>query len=82
MLRCRICKSRFSERKGTVYFNARLPDKKIEAIADHLREGAGIRATGRLVKASKNTVLRYATLSGKHAFNMHNELVAFSPRDT
>ena len=28
MLRCQTCKVRFSERKGTVYFGARMPEEK------------------------------------------------------
>lgn len=46
---------------------------------EHLREGNGIRRTSRLVKHSKDTVLRYSALAGKHALNLHDELVAISP---
>ena len=31
MLRCRTCKARFSERKGTPLFDARLPPEKVES---------------------------------------------------
>ena len=81
MLRCSICKSRFSERKGTIYFNSSLTDNKIEEIINHVREGTGIRGTSRLMKVSTDTVIRYVRLGGSHAQNMHNELVAISPRD-
>ena len=30
MLRCRTCKARFSERKGTPLFDARLPPEKVD----------------------------------------------------
>ena len=33
ILRCRVCKSRFSERKGTPLFDARLPAEKVESVA-------------------------------------------------
>ena len=51
------------------------------AILKHLREGCGTRATGRLVEVDKNTVTRYLAISGAHAERLHDELVAFSPRD-
>ena len=79
LLRCRICKARFSEYKGTPYFNSRLPKSEVSNILEHLREGNGIRRTGRLVKHSTDTVLRYNALAGQHALNLHDELVAISP---
>ena len=81
LLRCRSCKDRFSERKGTPYFNSRLEKDEVTKILDHLREGNGIRRTGRLVCHDKDTVARYSSLAGKHAFMLHDELVALSPRD-
>ena len=81
MVHCRTCKAFFSERKGTVLEQARLPDEKALAILKHLREGCGTRATGRLVEVDKNTVTRYLALAGAHAESLHDELVAFSPPD-
>jgi transposase-like protein len=81
MVSCRTCKARFSERKGTVLEQARLPDEKVHAVLDHIREGCGTRATSRLVKVDKNTVTRYIALAGAHAEPLHRELVAFSPDD-
>jgi hypothetical protein len=49
MLRCRTCKARFSERKGTPLFGATLPEEKIYSLLEHIDEGCGIRETGRLV---------------------------------
>ena len=48
LLYCQTCKARFSERKGTVFFQARLPDKKVESVLDHIQEGCGVRQTARL----------------------------------
>jgi len=79
LLRCCICKDRFSENKGTPYSNSRLPKEGVTNIMDHLRERNGIRRTGRLVKHANNTVLRYSKLAGQHALNLHGELVAISP---
>ena len=81
MAYCRTCKARFSERKGTVLEQARLPDETVHAVLDHIREGCGTRATSRLVKVDKNTVTRYIAKAGAHAGPLHRELVAFSPRD-
>jgi transposase-like protein len=81
MVYCRTCKARFSERKGTVLEQARLPDETVHAVLDHIREGCGTRATSRLVKVDKNTVTRYIAKAGAHAEPLHRELVAFSPRD-
>jgi len=79
LLRCRTCKARFSERKGTPLFDTRLPEDKAIAVFEHLADGCGVRQTGRLVGVNKNTVVRLAELAGQHAHQLHDELVAFSP---
>ena len=81
LLRCRTCKARFSERKGTPLFAAQLPEDKVAAVLSHIAEGVGVRKTGRLVGVNKNTVVRYCLLAGEHARQLHDELVAFSPGD-
>ena len=81
LLRCRRCKARFSERKGTPLFGAQLPQDKVAAVLSHIAEGVGVRKTGRLVGVNKNTVVRYCLLAGEHAQQLHDELVAFSPPD-
>ena len=88
-LYCRACKARFSERKGTPLYNAKLPTEKVVAILDHVREGCGVRQTGRLVGVSKNTANRYiwlarhnhGGLAGDHSRRLHDEMVALSPSD-
>jgi LacI family transcriptional regulator len=79
MLYCSTCKARFSERKGTPLFRARLPEKEIVSVLAHIREGCGVRKTSRLLGVNKNTVIRYSVLGGQHAKKLHDELVAFSP---
>ena len=81
MLRCRTCKARFSERKGTPLFGAKLATAKIESVLEHVAEGCGVRQTGRLCKVNRNTVGRYSRIAGEHARRLHDELVAFSPED-
>jgi transposase-like protein len=79
LLRCKTCKARFSERKGTPLFGAQLPEDKVVAVLQHIAEGVGVRKTGRLVGVNRNTVVRYGRLAGDHARQLHDELVAFSP---
>ena len=81
MLRCRTCKARFSERKGTPLFDSRLPPPKALAVLRHLADGCGARQTGRLVGVDKDTVVRFGLRAGDHAQKLHDELVAFSPLD-
>jgi hypothetical protein len=81
MLYCRTCKARFSERKGTPLFGSQLTEDQALSIFEHLVERNGVRATARLVKVNRNTVVRNARLAGDHAQQLHDELVAFSPED-
>jgi transposase-like protein len=81
LLYCKSCQARFSERKGTPLFHARLPEDKAIAVLAHIAEGCGVRKTGRLVGVNKDTVVRYSLLAGHHAHQLHDELVAFSPSD-
>ncbi len=81
MLRCRACKARFSERKGTPLFGARLTREKAVSVLHHIAEGNGVRKTGRLVGVNRGTVARYGKKAGGHAAGLHDELVALSPPD-
>ena len=78
MIRCRTCKTRFSERKGTPLFNCKLPKEKAISIYDHLKEGCGVRPTSPMLNVNPNTVVRYSRLAGEHAQLLHDELVASS----
>ena len=81
MLRCRACKARFSERKGTPLFGSHLPRDKAVSVLHHIAEGNGVRKTGRLVGVNRETVARYGKKAGAHAAALHDELVAASPSD-
>ena len=74
-LRCITCGQHFSERAGTPLFRLHLADDKALAIAQHLAEGNGLRATGRLCGVSLNTVLRFAHRAGDHAQEFHEHMV-------
>ena len=80
-LRCCVCKHRFSENRGTVFYRCRLPKEKVVSILQHVQEGVGMRQTGRLEHVKEDTVIRYARLAGEHAKRLHQKLVRFSPGD-
>lgn len=67
MLRCRTCKARFSERKGTALFGAHLDPAKAEAVLSHTAAGVGVRGTGRLCDVHRDTVSRYRRLIRKES---------------
>jgi transposase-like protein len=79
LLYCLVCKKSFSELRGTVFFDSRLPKDQVVSILEHVVEGNGMRKTSRLKKVHLQTVIRYTRLAGKHAEKLHDELVAFSP---
>lgn len=81
LLYCLVCKKQFSERRGTVFFDSRLPEETVISILAHVDEGNGVLKTGRLVKVDPDTVSRYIRLAGEHAEKLHDEKVAFSPSD-
>jgi hypothetical protein len=74
-LRCATCGRDFSERANTPLFGLRTDEETLVAIARHLAEGVGCRATARLTGVGLNTVLRFTKLFGKHAERFHDEMV-------
>ena len=74
-LRCTTCGRSFSERAGTPLYRTQLSQEKVLQVAQHLVEGTGLRATGRLCGVSFNTVLRLAHRAGDHAQEFHDQLV-------
>jgi transposase-like protein len=81
LLQCKTCGQRFSNRRGTVFFDSRLPREKIVNVLAHIADGCGIRQTSRLTGVPVNTVMRLCRLAGDHARALHDELLAFSPRN-
>jgi hypothetical protein len=74
-LRCTVCGTNFSERKGTPFYRTQLPEQQLIAIAQHIVEGDGMRPTSRLCHVPLNTVLRYAHRAGDHAQAFHDQMV-------
>lgn len=74
-LRCATCGKSFSQRAGTPLYRTQLPEEKVLQVAQHLVEGTGMRATGRLCGVSLNTVLRLARRAGDHAQQFHDRMV-------
>jgi hypothetical protein len=74
-LHCATCGTDFSERANTPLFGLRTPLPTLVAIAEHLVEGTGVRATARLCKVSLNTVLRFTKRFGAHAERFHDTQV-------
>ena len=71
-LHCVRCGWDFSQRANTPLFGLRSSEDKLIAIAEHLADGSGVRATARLCKVSRNTVLRFIQRFGKHAELFHD----------
>jgi transposase-like protein len=71
-LHCATCGTDFSQRANTPLFGLRSKEEKLVAIAEHLADGCGVRATARLCKVSRNTVLRFIQRFGKHAELFHD----------
>jgi transposase-like protein len=74
-LRCATCGTDFSERANTPLFGLRTDEESLVAIARHLAEGVGCRATARLCGTTLDTVLRFTARFGKHAELFHDEMV-------
>lgn len=79
VLRCSTCKARFSERKGTPLFGARLSADKVVSVLAHVAEGVGTRKTARLLGVTVSLFTRYTRAAGQQAQPLHDELVAFPP---
>jgi len=74
-LHCVTCGTDFSERANTPLFGLRTCEDKLVAIAEHLADGCGVRATARLGKVGRNTVLRFTRRFGRHAELFHDSNV-------
>ena len=64
---CTICGKRFSENKGTIFYNKKTKKDIIVRALKSTSEGTGIRPTGRIFDVNKNTVLSWVQLAGEHS---------------
>ena len=71
-LRCKICKTEFSERKNTPLWNAKIPEERIAQIGEVFAEKGSYQAAARQTKTARNTVKRYANKLGIHAQAFHD----------
>ena len=75
ILRCKTCKARFSETKGTALANLKLAPEVVGQILRVTAEGNGVRPTGRIVGVSKNAVNRVILRVGEHCEKVLQELL-------
>jgi transposase-like protein len=73
-VRCRTCRTEFSERRGTALFAVRTPTDKAISVLEHIADGCGVRQTARLTGVTTNTVMRLTKKGGAHAGATHDEL--------
>jgi transposase InsO family protein len=74
-LRCRICRTEFSERKNTALWNTKVREAKAISVGEHLDEGCSLKGTARLVKVDPSTVRRLNQRLGEHGAAFHDERV-------
>src|SRR5215213_1725244 len=74
-LHCATCGRDFSERANTPLFGLTSSEDTLAAIAEHLADGCGARATARLCKVGRNTVSRFTRRFGTHAELFHDGMV-------
>src|ERR1051325_2062100 len=65
LLYATICKKRFVETKGAVFYGAQKPRQKLLSSLQHVQEGNGMRQAARLEQIKEDTVIRCAKLAGK-----------------
>jgi IS1 family transposase/transposase-like protein len=74
-LRCRACRTEFSERKNTALWNTKVSEQQAIAVSEHLAEGCSLKGTARLVKVDASTVRRLNQRIGEHGEAFHDERV-------
>ena len=77
ILQCSICKKKFSENKGTMFFRKKTKKDTIVKALKSTSEGTGIRATGRIFDINKNTILSWVNEGGKHSEELEKNFSEF-----
>ncbi|MDR1878159.1 MAG: hypothetical protein LBQ64_01180 [Bacteroidales bacterium] len=67
MFRCKICGTRFSETRNTIFFNSHYDSATIGKIIRCIAEGNGVRSTARILGLSKDAVNAVVLKAGHHA---------------
>lgn len=66
MLQCKVCKTRFSETRNTIFFHSHDSAETIRKIINCAAEGNGVRATARMLELSKDGVNQVILKAGEH----------------
>jgi transposase-like protein len=70
-LYCSSCRKRFSERKGTVMQDSKLPEETVVRIIKCLGHGCSVEATADICEIDRRTVERYLEHAGQRANDFH-----------
>ncbi len=70
-LYCSSCKRRFSERKGSLMEQAKIPLEVVVRIVKCLGHGCSVEATADICEVDPRTVERYVEQAGRRAENFH-----------
>ena len=70
-LYCSSCKTRFSERKGTLLEHAKIPEQTVVRIVKCLGYGCSVEATADICEVDPRTVERYVQVGGQRAEDFH-----------
>jgi len=66
LLKCNVCKERFSETRNTVFFHSHYSAATIRQIINCTAEGNGVRASARILELSKDGVNKIIIKAGEH----------------
>lgn len=75
LLCCRTCKTRFSERRNTVFFGLHTDEETVSRVVRCLAEGNSIRATARIMDLDKDTVHRIFDRASSHCQKVLDSLM-------
>jgi len=75
-LYCSGCGKRFSERKGTVMQDSKLPEETVVRIIKCLVHGCSVEATADICEVDRRTVERYLEHAGRRAEEFHQQQAA------
>jgi transposase-like protein len=75
LLYCRTCGKCFAATRSTALFGLHLSPDTIRQIIHHAAEGAGVRATARLLDMDKDTVNRVILRVGEHCARVLSDLL-------
>jgi transposase-like protein len=75
MFKCKVCQSRFSETRNTIFFGSRYSDETIYNIIRSVAEGNGVRATARMLGLSKDSVNSVILTAGAYAETVMSNLL-------